>query len=110
PLTCCPASWGASARSPRTGCCGWWTRPGPERPGWGVMDLRAAAQLLFPFFSASPGHARALVEAAFARVGGDVEALYLVVAGDAPLCALLREAGAEVRHEILELRGTLPGA
>lgn len=74
----------------------------------GMMDLRASARLLFPFFAASPGHARALLEDAFAQVGDTVESLTLVVTGDAPLDALLRAAGAEVRHETLELRGPLP--
>ncbi|WP_240359058.1 GNAT family N-acetyltransferase [Pyxidicoccus trucidator] len=74
----------------------------------GVMDQRAAGRLLFPFFAVSPGHARALLEAAFAQLPDDVAALNLVVTDDARLDGLLREAGAEVRHETLELRGPLP--
>ncbi|MBZ4415202.1 GNAT family N-acetyltransferase [Myxococcus sp. RHSTA-1-4] len=79
----------------------------PDAP-LGVMDLRAAAGLLFPFFAASPGHARALLEESFARVGDGVESLLLVVTGDEVLDGLLRGAGAEVCHETLELRGPLP--
>jgi hypothetical protein len=74
----------------------------------GMMDLRASGRLLFPFFAATPGHARALLEDAFARAGDAVEALTVVVTDDAPLDALLRAAGADVRHETFELRGPLP--
>ncbi|MCY1016772.1 GNAT family N-acetyltransferase [Pyxidicoccus sp. MSG2] len=80
---------------------------GAEGPP-GLMDVRASSQLLFPFFAASPGHARALLEDAFARCGDAVESLNVVVTDDAPLDALLRAAGAEVRNETLELRGPLP--
>lgn len=74
----------------------------------GMMDLRASSRLLFPFFAASHGHARALLEDAFSRVGAEVDVLTLVVTDDAPLVALLREAGAPVYHETLELQGPLP--
>ncbi|WP_241758702.1 GNAT family N-acetyltransferase [Pyxidicoccus parkwayensis] len=89
-----PAGSGASGRG------------GEGSPG--LMDLRASARLLFPFFAATPGHARALMEDAFARVGDAVDSLNVVVTDDAPLDALLRAAGAEVRHETFELRGPLP--
>ncbi|MCP3144226.1 GNAT family N-acetyltransferase [Pyxidicoccus xibeiensis] len=75
----------------------------------GMMDLRAGARLLFPFFAVSPGHARALLESAFARMGDGVDALTVVLADDARLEGLLREAGAHVCHETYELRGPLPG-
>ncbi len=74
----------------------------------GMMDLRASAGLLFPFFAASAAHARALLESAFARLGDGVEALILVVTGDAVLDRLLRDVGADLRNETFELRGPLP--
>lgn len=83
--------------------------PGRDSSGpLGMMDWRASARLLFPFFAASPGHARALLEDAFSRAGAEVETLSVVVTGDAPLAELLRAAGATVSHETLELRGPLP--
>ena len=81
---------------------------GGSEPPLGMMDQRAAGQLLFPFFAVSPGHAHALLEAAFARLPHDVAELSVVVTDDAPLDGLLREAGAQVRNETLELRGSLP--
>jgi ribosomal protein S18 acetylase RimI-like enzyme len=81
---------------------------GAPTPPLGLMDQRAAGQVLFPFFAVSPGHARALLETAFTRLPAGVTELTAVVTDDAPLEALLREAGAEVRHETYELRGRLP--
>lgn len=81
---------------------------GGSEPPLGMMDQRAAGRLLFPFFAVSPGHARALLEAAFARLPHDVAELSVVVTDDAALDGLLREAGAQVRNETLELRGSLP--
>jgi ribosomal protein S18 acetylase RimI-like enzyme len=81
---------------------------GPEGEVLGMMDQRAGGKVLFPFFAVSPGHARALVEAAFLHVGEAVESLAVVVTDDAPLERLLREAGATLSHETYELRGPLP--
>ncbi|NMO22077.1 GNAT family N-acetyltransferase [Pyxidicoccus fallax] len=83
--------------------------PGPAAP-LGMMDLRASSRTLYPLFAVSPAHARALLEDAFARLGGDVESLQVVVTDDAALEGLLRGAGAKVLHEMLELRGPLPEA
>lgn len=80
---------------------------GPEAP-LGMMDLRGPSRTLLPFFAASPGHARALLEDAFTRLGSGAESLQLVVTDDAALDGLLRAAGARVHHETLELRGPLP--
>jgi len=81
---------------------------GPGDEVLGLMDQRAGGKVLFPFFAVSPGHARGLVEAAFAWLGPEVESLTVVVTDDAPLVRLLREAGATVSHETFELRGPLP--
>lgn len=74
----------------------------------GFMDLRAGAGLLYPLYAVTPGHARVLLEDAFARMGLGTESLEVVVTDDAPLVALLREAGAHAYMEMLELRGPLP--
>lgn len=71
----------------------------------GMMDLRTGG-VLFPFFAATPGHARALLEEAFRRE--PAEALQVVVTDDPPLLGLLRGAGAAVEMETLELQGPLP--
>jgi GNAT superfamily N-acetyltransferase len=76
----------------------------PEPMRLGMMDLRSGG-VLFPFFAATPGHARALLEEAFRRQGA--EALYVVVTDDAPLVERLREAGATLEMETLELQGPL---
>lgn len=84
-------------------------RPGgPGGEVLGMMDQRAGGKVLFPFFAVSPGHARALVEEAFVHLGEAVQSLTVVVTEDERLDALLRAAGAEVRHETFELRGPLP--
>ena len=81
-------------------------QPGaPEPLRLGMMDLRRGG-VLFPFFAATPGHARALIEEAFRRA--DVEKLQVVATDDAPLVELLRGAGAQVEMETLELQGPLP--
>ncbi|AGC42470.1 acetyltransferase [Myxococcus stipitatus DSM 14675] len=74
----------------------------------GLMDFRAGSRLLFPFFAASLGHARALMEAAFSLLGEAHPVLNVVVTDDTPLEQRLRELGAEVSLETYELRGTLP--
>ncbi|WP_338870375.1 GNAT family N-acetyltransferase [Myxococcus stipitatus] len=74
----------------------------------GLMDFRAGSRLLFPFFAASLGHARALMEGAFSLLGESQPALNVVVTDDAPLEQRLRELGAEVSLETFELRGALP--
>jgi len=76
----------------------------PEPMRLGMMDLRQGG-VLFPFFAATPGHARALLEDAFRRQGA--ETLNVVVTDDAPLTGLLRGVGAKVTMEILELQGPL---
>ncbi|MFP2907768.1 GNAT family N-acetyltransferase [Pyxidicoccus sp. 3LFB2] len=81
---------------------------GASGPPLGLMDQRAGGRLLFPLFAVSPGHARALLEAGFARLPEDVTELTVVVTDNASLQGLLCEAGARVRHETLELRGALP--
>jgi len=77
----------------------------PEPLRLGVMDLRRGG-VPFPFFAATPGHARALLEDAFRRFGG--EDLQVVVTDDAPLVEVLKGAGAHVEMETLELQGPLP--
>lgn len=77
----------------------------PEPMRLGMMDLRQGG-VLFPFFAASPGHARALLEDAFRR--SNAEQLSVSVTDDAPLAQLLRSAGAEVIMETLQLQGPLP--
>jgi ribosomal protein S18 acetylase RimI-like enzyme len=77
----------------------------PEPMRLGMMDQRHGG-VLFPFFAATPGHARALMEDALRRAGTEV--LRVVVMDDAPLERLLRGAGAAVEMETLELRGPLP--
>jgi len=83
-------------------------RQGEAHP-WslGMMDLRGSG-VLFPFFAASPGHARVLLEEALRRTGTPAP-LHVVVMDDAPLTRLLREAGAPVELDMLELQGPLPG-
>jgi ribosomal protein S18 acetylase RimI-like enzyme len=76
----------------------------PEPMRLGMMDLRQGG-VLFPFFAATPGHARALLEDAFHREGAEV--LQVVVTDDAPLLEVLRGAGAEGVLETLELQGPL---
>jgi GNAT superfamily N-acetyltransferase len=76
----------------------------PEPARLGMMDLRTGG-LLFPFFAATPGHARALLEDAFRREGSEM--LRVVVTDDAPLVELLRSGGSPVEMETLELRGPL---
>jgi ribosomal protein S18 acetylase RimI-like enzyme len=81
----------------------------PEQPDagrLGMMDLRPHPGLVFPFFAATPAHARALLEAAFREVGSARE--LRLVTGDEPLQALLRAAGARLVLETLEMRGPLP--
>lgn len=81
-------------------------QPGaPEPMRLGMMDLRQGG-VLFPFFAATPGHARALLEDAFRRSG--VEALHVAVTDDAPLAEMLRAAGAHVVMETFQLQGPLP--
>lgn len=81
-------------------------QPGaPEPMRLGMMDLRQGG-VLFPFFAATPGHARALLEDAFQRVGA--EELQVAVTDDAPLAELLRSAGAGTVMETLQLQGPLP--
>ncbi|MFP2962624.1 GNAT family N-acetyltransferase [Myxococcus sp. 1LA] len=80
----------------------------PGRRWLGMMDLRAShGPLLFPFFAVSAAHARTLLEEAFGRLGEGASSLNVVVTDDAPLVRLLRDAGAQPRHETLELRGPL---
>ncbi|KFE71554.1 GNAT family N-acetyltransferase [Hyalangium minutum] len=80
-------------------------QPGALEPmRLGMMDLRQGG-VLFPFFAATPGHARALLEDAFRRSG--VEALHVAVTDDAPLAEVLRAAGAAVVMETLQLQGLL---
>ncbi|MCP3104714.1 GNAT family N-acetyltransferase [Myxococcus sp. K15C18031901] len=74
----------------------------------GMMDVRAPAAVLFPFFAVSLGHARVLLEHAFALLGETRASLGVVVTDDAALESRLREAGAGVRLETFELRGPLP--
>lgn len=76
----------------------------PEPMRLGMMDLRQGGAL-FPFFAATPGHARALLEDAFRRESA--ETLRVTVTDDAPLRELLRGAGAKVVLETLELQGPL---
>jgi GNAT superfamily N-acetyltransferase len=78
----------------------------PDEARLGMMDLRPHAGVLFPFFAATPAHARALVEAAFLEVGSARE--LRLVTGDELLQALLRAAGARLVLETLEMRGPLP--
>jgi hypothetical protein len=81
-------------------------QPGaPEPMRLGMMDLRQGGGL-FPFFAATPGHARALLEDAFHRVGAPV--LHVTVTDNAPLVEMLRGAGAQTVMETLELQGPLP--
>jgi GNAT superfamily N-acetyltransferase len=81
-------------------------RAGEAEPwGLGMMDLRLG-EVLYPFFAATPGHARALMEDALRRTRS--EKLRVVVMDDAPLERLLRGAGAGVELETLELQGPLP--
>jgi GNAT superfamily N-acetyltransferase len=81
-------------------------QPGaPEPMRLGMMDLRQGG-VLFPFFAATQGHARALLEEAFHRAGAEV--LHVVVTDDAPLAQVLRDAGAQGVMETLELQGPLP--
>lgn len=83
-------------------------REGEAEPSrLGMMDLRGGG-VLFPFFAATPGHARVLFEEALRRTGTQAP-LHVVVMDDAPLTRLLREAGAPVDMEMLELQGPLPG-
>lgn len=74
----------------------------------GMMDVRTPAAVLFPFFAASAGHARALLEHAFALLGDARDGVGVVVTDDAALEQRLREAGAVARLETFELRGPLP--
>ncbi len=84
------------------------SRAGEAEPwGLGMMDLRFGG-VLFPFFAATPGHARVLLEEALRRTG-EQGPLHVVVMDDAPLEQLLRGAGAAVEMEMLELQGPLPG-
>lgn len=84
------------------------SRAGERNPwGLGMMDLRLGG-VLFPFFAPTPGHARVLLEEALRRIGADGP-LHVVVMDDAPLAKLLRDAGAPVEMETLELMGPLPG-
>jgi GNAT superfamily N-acetyltransferase len=81
----------------------------PERPevaGLGLMDVRPQARVLMPFFSATPAHARALLEAAFLELGGAEE--LRVSTGDAELGSLLEAAGARAVLRTLAMRGPLP--
>jgi len=71
----------------------------------GMMDLRTGG-VLFPFFAATPGHARALLKEAFRLAPAEV--LHVAVTDDPPLVGLLRGAGAAVETEALELQGPLP--
>jgi GNAT superfamily N-acetyltransferase len=77
----------------------------PDPARLGMMDLRSTG-VLYPFFAATPGHARALIEDAFRRKGSEV--LHVVVTDDAPLAEQMRGAGAVVEMETLELQGPLP--
>jgi GNAT superfamily N-acetyltransferase len=84
------------------------SRPGEAEPwGLGMMDLRSGG-VLFPFFAATPGHARVLLEEALRRMSAQGP-LHAVVMDDAPLERLLRDAGAAMEMEMLELQGPLPG-
>jgi GNAT superfamily N-acetyltransferase len=76
----------------------------PEPLRLGMMDLRSR-EVLYPFFAATPGHARGLLEEALRRAGTEV--LRVVVTDDAPLAELLQGAGATVEMELLELQGPL---
>nr|WP_236673664.1 GNAT family N-acetyltransferase [Comamonas sp. JC664] len=85
----------------------------PRAPGrrWlGMMDLRASGPTLFPFFAASPAHARTLLEDAFRQVGEGVSALNVALTDDAPLLRLLRDAGAQTRLETFQMQGPLAAA
>jgi len=80
--------------------------PEASRVGeWGMMDVRSASGVLFPFFAASPGAARALMEVGLRELG--VESLRVVVAG-AALQAALRAVGATVGVVTLRMQGPLP--
>ena len=86
-----------------------WRLAHPEERGvgpLGMMDVRSAAGVLFPFFAATPSHARALLEAGLRELGG-VESLRVVVAS-AHLETALRAVGAPVVLETLRMQGPLP--
>jgi GNAT superfamily N-acetyltransferase len=81
----------------------------PEQPDagrWGMMDVRPYAGVLFPFFAATPAHARVLLEAGFRELGRAEE--LRVVTGDEALESLLRAAGARVVLRTLLMEGPLP--
>lgn len=77
----------------------------PEPLRLGMMDLRQGGGL-FPFFAATPGHARALLEDAFRRSG--VQELSVTVTDNVPLVEVLRAAGAGTAMETYQLQGPLP--
>ena len=77
-------------------------KPGTMRLG--MMDLRHGG-MLFPFFAATPGHARALIEDALRRENAGE--LRVTVTDDVPLTQLLRSAGAKVELDFVELQGPL---
>lgn len=79
----------------------------PEPLRLGMMDLRQGG-VLFPFFAATPGHARALLEDAFRRSGA--KELNVTVTDDAPLAEVLRNAGAQTVMETYQLQGPLPSS
>lgn len=79
----------------------------PEPLRLGLMDHRSGG-VLAPFFAATHGHARALLEEAFRRARAEV--LRVVVTDDAPLVERLRSVGAVPELEMLELRGPLLSA
>lgn len=77
----------------------------PEPLRLGLMDLRQGGGL-FPFFAATPGHARALLEDALRRSGA--QELNVTVTDDVPLVEVLRAAGAPTVMETYQLQGPLP--
>jgi ribosomal protein S18 acetylase RimI-like enzyme len=80
--------------------------PEESRVGlWGMMDVRSAAGVLFPFFAVSPGAARALLEAGLRELRA--ESLRVVVTG-AELQSALRAVGATVGLVTLRMQGPLP--
>jgi hypothetical protein len=83
------------------------SHPGqPDAGRLGMMDVRPYADVLVPFFAATPAHARVLLEAGFRELGNPEE--LKVATGDEALQALLRAAGARVVLNMLLMRGPLP--
>ena len=71
---------------------------------WDFADFPGA----FPFRVARPGHARTLLLGLQPHALPELAHMHVVVEDDEPLRALLVAAGAELRLELLFLRGELP--